>query len=186
MKLSARVIARARKVTLLATDVDGVMTDGRMFIGDGGDEVKAFHTRDGIGFNLARLAGLKLAMITGETSTIAKARGTKLGADSIVLGARRKGDVLEALAAEHGIALGAIAYVGDDLLDLPALQRAGLAIAVGDAVAEVKAAAHVVTRATGGHGAIREVVELILRSQGVWQQTVERFARDHGALRGPR
>jgi 3-deoxy-D-manno-octulosonate 8-phosphate phosphatase (KDO 8-P phosphatase) len=84
--------------------------------------------------------------------------------------------------AEHGLPGEAIAYVGDDLLDLPALQRAGLAIAVADAAAEVRAAAHVVTRARGGHGAVREAVELILRAQGTWTSTIETYTRDHGAL----
>jgi len=122
------------------------------------------------------------ARITAEQSPIAKTRGAKLGVDSVILGARRKGESVEALLAEHGLPAEAVAYVGDDLLDLPALQRAGLAVAVADAVAEVRAAAHVVTRARGGHGAIREAVELILRAQGSWTSTVEAYAQDHGAL----
>jgi 3-deoxy-D-manno-octulosonate 8-phosphate phosphatase (KDO 8-P phosphatase) len=176
----ADVTARARRVRLLVLDVDGVLTDGRMVLADDGREVKAFHTRDGIAFDLARRAGLRLALVTGERSTIAKARGEKLGVASIVLGARRKGEVVEALAAEHGLELTALAYVGDDLLDLPALQRVGLAVAVADAVAEVRAAAHVVTRARGGEGAVRECVELLLRAQGSWRAVADAFVRDHG------
>ena len=165
---------------LLAVDVDGVLTDGRMVLSDRGDELKAFHTRDGIAFDLARRAGLRLAMITGETSVIAKARGAKLGAE-VILGARRKGDTVEALLAQYELAGEQLAFIGDDLLDVPALQRAGLAIAVADAAAEVKKVAHVVTKHRGGHGAVREAVELILRAQGVWAKTVRAFLLEHGA-----
>lgn len=111
---------------------------------------------NGIAVALAKRAGILTAMITGETSPIAKARGAKLGVDSVVLGARRKGETVEALCAEHGVSADAVAYIGDDLLDIPAMQREGLAVAVADATAPVKAAAHLVTRARGGHGAVRE------------------------------
>jgi 3-deoxy-D-manno-octulosonate 8-phosphate phosphatase (KDO 8-P phosphatase) len=177
------VAARARKIRLLVMDVDGVLTDGRMVLSDKGDELKMFHTHDGIGLALAHRAGLKTAMVTGETSPIAKARGDKLGVGTVVLGARRKGEVVEALLAEAGLPAPALAYIGDDLLDIPALQRAGLAVAVADAAPDVKAVAHVVTDAPGGHGAVRECVELILRAQGVWARTVEAYVREHGGGR---
>jgi 3-deoxy-D-manno-octulosonate 8-phosphate phosphatase (KDO 8-P phosphatase) len=156
-----------------------------MILSEQGDELKAFHSHDGAAIALAQRAGLRTAMITGESSPIAKARGAKLGVDTVILGARRKGESVEALMAECGLPAEAVAYVGDDLLDLPALQRVGLAFAVADAVPEVKAAAHVVTRARGGHGAVRETVEFILRAQGTWRSTVEAYARDHGALPSP-
>ena len=174
------VAARARKIRLLVMDVDGVLTDGRMVLSDKGDELKMFHTHDGIGLALAHRAGLETALVTGETSPIAKARGEKLGVGTVVLGARRKGDVVDALLAEHGMSPDALAYIGDDLLDLPALQRAGLAVTVADAVADVKAVAHVVTKAPGGHGAVRECVELLLRAQGVWDTVYRAFVEDHG------
>ena len=180
------VTARARKIRLLVMDVDGVLTDGRMVLSDKGDELKMFHTHDGIGLALAHRAGLKTALVTGETSPIAKARGDKLGVGTVVLGARRKGDVVEALLAEAGLPPEALAYIGDDLLDLPALQRAGLAIAPADAIADVKAVAHVVTAAPGGHGAVRECVELLLRAQGVWDAVVRAFVEAHGGrVQGP-
>jgi 3-deoxy-D-manno-octulosonate 8-phosphate phosphatase (KDO 8-P phosphatase) len=179
------VTARARKIRLLVMDVDGVLTDGRMVLSDTGDELKMFHTHDGIGLALAHRAGLKTALVTGETSPIAKARGEKLGVDTVVLGARRKGDAVDALLAAAGLPAEALAYVGDDLLDVPALQRAGLAIAVADAVADVRACAHVVTAAPGGRGAVRECVELILRAQGSWDATVEAFVADHGGRGAP-
>jgi 3-deoxy-D-manno-octulosonate 8-phosphate phosphatase (KDO 8-P phosphatase) len=174
------VLARARRIRLLVLDVDGVLTDGRMVLSDKGDELKMFHTHDGIGLALAHRAGLKTAMVTGETSPIAKARGEKLGVDRVLLGVRRKAEALGALADEFGLAAEAVAFVGDDLLDLPALQRAGLAVAVADAVADVKAAAHVITKTPGGHGAVREVVALILTAQGLWRSTVDGYVRDHG------
>jgi 3-deoxy-D-manno-octulosonate 8-phosphate phosphatase (KDO 8-P phosphatase) len=174
------VAARARKIRLLVMDVDGVLTDGRMVLSDRGEELKMFHTHDGIGLALAHRAGLRTALITGETSPIAKARGEKLGVGTVVLGARRKGDVVDALLAEHGMSADALAYIGDDLLDLPALQRAGLAVTVADAVTDVKKIAHVVTKAAGGHGAVRECVELLLRAQGVWDAVYRAFVEEHG------
>lgn len=186
MRLSRAVRERARKVRLLVMDVDGVLTDGRMILSERGDELKAFHTHDGIAIALAKRARIRTAMITGETSPIAKTRGAKLGVDSVVLGARRKGETLEALCAEQGVPADAVAYIGDDLLDIPAMQRAGLAVAVASAAAAVKAAAHVVTRAPGGHGAVRECVEVILRAQGAWRQAVEAYVAEHGGLRSRR
>jgi 3-deoxy-D-manno-octulosonate 8-phosphate phosphatase (KDO 8-P phosphatase) len=174
------VASRARKIRLLVMDVDGVLTDGRMVLSDRGDELKMFHTHDGLGLALAHRAGLQTAMVTGETSPIAKTRGDKLGVGTVVLGARRKGEVVDALLAKAGLPAAALAYIGDDLLDIPALQRAGLAVAVADAVADVKAVAHIVVKAPGGHGAVRECVELILRAQRVWQSTVAAYVREHG------
>jgi 3-deoxy-D-manno-octulosonate 8-phosphate phosphatase (KDO 8-P phosphatase) len=174
------VAARARKVRLLAMDVDGVLTDGRMVLSERGDELKSFHSRDGVAVTLARRAGLRTAFVTGEKSAAAQARADKLGVDAVVLGARRKGEALEALCAQFGVALEASAYIGDDLLDVPALQRAGLAMAVADAAPEVIEIAHVVTRARGGQGALRECVETILRAQGTWTDAVEAYVTEHG------
>jgi 3-deoxy-D-manno-octulosonate 8-phosphate phosphatase (KDO 8-P phosphatase) len=185
--VSGEVVARAQKIRLLVMDVDGVLTDGRMILSDRGEELKMFHTHDGIGLALAHRAGLKTAMVTGETSPIAKARGEKLGVGTVVLGARRKGEVVEALLAEHGLSAEALAYIGDDLLDLPALQRAGLAVAPADAVPDVRAVAHLITRTPGGHGAVRECVEWLLRAQGVWDSVYRAFLEEHGGrVQGPR
>ena len=161
-------------------DVDGVLTDGRMILSEHGDELKSFHSHDGVAIALAKRAGIKTAMITAETGPIPKARAAKLGVDSVIVGARRKGESLEALMVEHGLPADAVAYIGDDLLDLPALQSAGLAVAVADAAPEVKAIADLVTKARGGHGVLRECVERILRAQGTWRVTVDAYVRDHG------
>ena len=121
------VAARARKVRLLVMDVDGVLTDGRMILSERGDELKAFHTHDGVAVALAKRGGLRTAMVTGESSPIAKTRGAKLGVDSVVLGARRKREVIEALCTEFDVPADGVAYIGDDLLDIPAMQMVGLA-----------------------------------------------------------
>ena len=172
--------ARARKIRLLIMDVDGVLTDGRMALTERGDELKSFSSRDGIAVALAHRAGITMALVTGESSTIGKVRGTRLGIDHVLLGARRKGESVDTLMREHGLSADAVAYVGDDLLDIPALQRCGLAVAVADAAPEVRTVAHFVTRARGGQGVVREVVELILRAQGAWKSTVDKYLEDHG------
>jgi 3-deoxy-D-manno-octulosonate 8-phosphate phosphatase (KDO 8-P phosphatase) len=173
-------VARARKVRFLVMDVDGVLTDGRMILSERGDELKAFHTRDGVAIALAKRAGWRTALVTGETSTIAKARGTKLGVDVVILGARRKAETVEALRAEYELSADAVAYIGDDLLDVPAMQRAGLAIAVADGSETVRRLAHAVTRAAGGQGAVREAIEWILRVQRRWGPVVDAYVREHG------
>ena len=147
VKRGRDVTRRARKIRLLVLDVDGVLTDGRMVISERGDELKFFHTHDGMGVNLARRSGIAVALVTGEKSTIAQARGAKLGIEDVVLGARRKGEVLESLTAKYDVRADEVAFMGDDLLDIPALQRAGLAVAPANAVTEARAVAHVVTRA---------------------------------------
>jgi 3-deoxy-D-manno-octulosonate 8-phosphate phosphatase (KDO 8-P phosphatase) len=178
--LPRRIAARARRIRALVLDVDGVLTDGRMVLSERGDELKGFHTHDGLAINFAKRAGLRVAFVTGEKATIAQHRGSKLGVDEILLGVRRKGDAVDALCARWDLTSDQVAYMGDDLIDIPALERVGLAMTVADAVAEVRAAAHVVMRARGGHGAVREAVELILRAQGRWGALVEEFVREHG------
>ena len=185
MKRSRDAVRRARGVRLLVLDVDGVLTDGRMVISERGDELKFFHTHDGMAVNLARLSGIKIALVTGEKSPIAQARGAKLGVEEVVLGARRKGEVLEGLMAKYGMPREATAFMGDDLIDIPALERAGLAVAPANAVPEVRATAHVVTRAAGGAGAVRECVEMIRRAQGRGRDAVHAFVREHGGDSGP-
>jgi 3-deoxy-D-manno-octulosonate 8-phosphate phosphatase (KDO 8-P phosphatase) len=180
VKRARDAAARARRVRLLVLDVDGVLTDGRMVISERGDELKFFHTHDGMGVNLARRCGIKVALVTGEKSPIAQMRGAKLGVEEVVLGARRKGEVLADLVTTLGVSVAETAFRGDDILDLPAMERAGLAIAPANAVADVRAMAHVVTRARGGDGAVRECVEMILRAQGQWRDAVRAYIRDHG------
>ena len=185
MRTRSGFTTRARRVRALVLDVDGVLTDGRMVLSERGDELKHFHTHDGLAVNLAKRAGFNVALVTGEKVSIAQQRGAKLGVDDVVLGARRKGEVVDELAAKWGLPLEALAYMGDDLIDIPALERVGLGLTVADAVPEVRATAHGVTRARGGQGAVREAVEAIFRAQGRWRSLVHDFVREHGGTRGP-
>jgi 3-deoxy-D-manno-octulosonate 8-phosphate phosphatase (KDO 8-P phosphatase) len=181
MKRARDTTKRARGIRLLVLDVDGVLTDGRMVLTERGDELKSFHTHDGMGVNIARRCGIKVVLVTGEKSTIGQARGTKLGVEEVVLGARRKGEVLDELMTKYGMRPEDVAYMGDDLIDIPALERVGLALAPANAVAEVRALAHVVTKAAGGAGAVREAVEIILGAQERWREAVRAFVREAGA-----
>lgn len=184
MKRSRDATARARRVRLLVLDVDGVLTDGRMVVSERGDELKFFHTHDGMGVNVAQRAGIKVVLVTGEKSPIAQTRGAKLGVAEVVLGARRKGEVIDGLLEKYGIPAAHAAFMGDDLLDISALERVGLAVAPANAVPEVRAIAHVVTRRAGGAGAVRECVEMILGAQGRWRDAVRQYVRDHGGKYG--
>jgi 3-deoxy-D-manno-octulosonate 8-phosphate phosphatase (KDO 8-P phosphatase) len=166
---------RCAKVALLVLDVDGVLTDGRIVYGTGGLEVKAFDVRDGSGLKLWHLAGKRSAVLTGRSSPVVSARAEELGVGRVVQGAADKLPAYELVLGEHGISAEGVCYVGDDVPDLAPLGRCGLAVAVADACAEVRAAAHYVTRAPGGRGAVREVIELILRCQGAWQGLVDQL-----------
>lgn len=158
---------RARAVRILFLDVDGVLTDGAMYYGDAGEALKRFHTRDGLGIRLLREAGVRVVLVTSEDSAIVLRRAEKLGLTEVHLGVQRKGVEVDRVLAEAGLSPEAAAYVGDDVNDCEALCRVGLAVAVADAEEPVKGAAHYVTRRPGGHGAVREVCDLILKAQGL-------------------
>lgn len=166
---------RARRVKLLIFDVDGVLTAGQLLFGPDGEALKIFHARDGLGINAAHRAGLKTALITGRESEMVRRRGTELSITDICQGAQDKIAHLERLLAKHNLTANEVAYTGDDLNDLAVMERAGLACAVANAAPEVKAAAHYVTGRAGGDGAVREVVELILKAQGKWPAIVESY-----------
>lgn len=167
--------ARCGRVEMLVLDVDGVLTDGRIIYGDTGIEVKAFHVRDGTGLKIWHAAGKRAAIVTGRTSRVVEVRAAELGIRAVVQGIADKGAAFRQVLGAAGLTPEQAAFVGDDLPDLPALLSSGLAVAVADACAEVRAAAHYVTRTAGGRGAVREVVELILRCQGHWARVVEQF-----------
>jgi 3-deoxy-D-manno-octulosonate 8-phosphate phosphatase (KDO 8-P phosphatase) len=160
---------------LLLLDVDGVLTDGSIVYADDGVEIKAFHVRDGSGLKLWQLQGKRAAVISGRRSRAVEVRATELGIDPVIQGAADKLAAYRQLLAGADLRPEQVAFVGDDLPDLPLLGNCGLAVAVADGCAEVRAAAHYVTRAPGGRGAVREVIELILRCQGRWQPVVERY-----------
>jgi 3-deoxy-D-manno-octulosonate 8-phosphate phosphatase (KDO 8-P phosphatase) len=166
---------RAAEVKLLLLDCDGVLTDGRITPVLGGDELKSFHTQDGHGLVMLHRAGLRSGIISGRTSRLVEARAADLGITYVRQGALDKLSIFDALLAEADVAPAEIAYVGDDVVDIPLMRRAGLAVAVADATADTREAAHYVTRLAGGFGAVREVCELILKAQGRWDELMKRY-----------
>jgi 3-deoxy-D-manno-octulosonate 8-phosphate phosphatase (KDO 8-P phosphatase) len=175
-KISPALKKRASAIKLFLCDVDGVLTDGSIFIG-GEREFKRFNIRDGLGLVLARRAGLKVGWVSARPSLATKLRAEELKIDFLVQQSDNtsKTQAVENLLAELKLNWRDVCFVGDDIIDLGPLKRAGLAIAVGDAVAEAKALAHHVTKNPGGRGAVRESVELILRAQNKRQPFVEKF-----------
>ncbi len=166
---------RCAAIELLVVDVDGVLTDGGIVYGSDGVELKRFHVRDGSGLKCWEKAGKRAAIVTGRSSSIVDRRAKELGIGFVVQGASEKLPAFRHLLAQTGVAPAQVCYVGDDLPDLPPMRHCGLAVAVADACAEVRADAHYVTQARGGQGAVREAIELILRSQGWWQSMVDRL-----------
>jgi len=166
---------RCRAIELLVLDVDGVLTDGGIVYADNDVELKAFHVRDGSGLKLWEAAGKQAAIVTGRTSRVVAVRAAEVGIGHVFQGAAEKRPAYRQLLSATGREPGQVCYVGDDLPDLAILGCCGLAVAVADACAEVVAAAQYVTRATGGRGAVREVIELILRCQGKWQPLIDRY-----------
>jgi 3-deoxy-D-manno-octulosonate 8-phosphate phosphatase (KDO 8-P phosphatase) len=169
------VLRRAARIKLLLMDCDGVLTDGRITLLGLSDEQKSFHTRDGHGLVLLHRAGLRSGIISGRTSVVVERRARELGITYLHQGTWDKIKEFEQVLAEAGVEETEVAYVGDDVVDIPLMLRAGLAVAVADAGAETQAAAHYVTKLPGGHGAIREVAELILKAQGRWAELMRRY-----------
>ena len=169
------LVEKARHITLVVFDVDGVLTDGGLILGPDGSEFKIFNVRDGQGLVMLRDSGCRVAVITARNSKIVAERMNSLGIEHVYQGQNDKGRTLVELMQKLGLTARQTAYVGDDLLDLPAMKRAGLAIAVADAHPAVKAEAHWVTAARGGHGAAREVCEFIMETQGTLQPAIRTY-----------
>lgn len=163
------------QVRLLLLDVDGVLTDGRVYYSDRGEELKAFHTQDGLGIRLLQKAGIQVGLITGRASEAVRRRARELDITLLFQGVRDKAALLEGISSETGVPTAEMAFVGDDLVDLPPMVRVGVAIAVANAVDEVKDAAAFTTRACGGSGAVREVAEAILMARGLWEPMLRKF-----------
>lgn len=168
---------RAARIKLLLMDCDGVLTDGRIWVLENNDDQKAFHTRDGLGIELLHRAGLRSGIISGRTSSALERRAQKLGVSFLWQGREDKRQAFADTLAQAAVSHEEVAFVGDDLTDLPLMNLSGLGVAVADAAAEVKAHAHYVTVAKGGRGAVREVVELILKAQGRWDEIVESYLK---------
>jgi len=172
---SSSLDAAFKRVRLLLCDVDGVLTDASVFIG-GSEEVKQFNIRDGLGLVRLRREGLKVGWISGRPSPATARRARELKIDFLQQEKGSKVSAVESLLAQTGFRWDEVCYVGDDIVDLGVLKRAGVAVAVADGVAEARAAADYVTRAGGGHGAVREVAELILKAQHQWARIVAEYA----------
>jgi len=160
-----RFLAQAAGVELVVMDVDGVLTDGRIVLTSGGEEAKCFNVKDGHGMVLAMRAGLKIAWVSGRFSEVTRIRAEELGIDNVSQGEREKLPVVKKLAASHGVTLDKVMYIGDDLVDVGAMEAVGLAVAVADACESALDIAHWVTRRRGGHGAVREVLDLVMRAR---------------------
>jgi 3-deoxy-D-manno-octulosonate 8-phosphate phosphatase (KDO 8-P phosphatase) len=173
----ATLASRCAPVELLVLDVDGVLSDGRIIFAGADVEAKAFHARDGSGLKFWREAGKRVAIISGRSSPAVTRRAGELGIDIVVQAAADKRAALQSILTTVGLRPEQTAAIGDDLPDLPVLCNVGLALAVADAGSEVRQAAHYVTQAPGGRGAVREAIELVLRCQGKWQRVVDQFLR---------
>ena len=161
-----RIRERIKRVKMLLLDVDGVMTDGGVILGPGRIELKRFNTYDGLGIALAKAAGLLVGILTARNSEVVRRRAKELRIDEVLQGFVHKEEGYEAILKKYRLKDEEIAYVGDDLLDIPILKRAGLSICVANGVAEAKRVSHYVTRRKGGDGAVREVVDMLLAGMG--------------------
>lgn len=171
--MRVEILERAAKIKLAIFDVDGVLTDGRLYFDEHGGEFKSFHSRDGLGINLLRQTGVEVAVISGRVSKSVNHRMQSLGIERVFQGQKNKLLAYDSLREELGLLPDQVAHVGDDLIDLPLLRRVGLAVAVADAHPAILPFAHWRTEKPGGAGAAREVCDLIMRAQGALQHIVE-------------
>ncbi len=175
MTISDDVIARAKKIKLIIFDVDGVMTDGGLIIGDDGLEYKSFNTQDGLGMKLLKASGVEMAIITGRTSRVVTKRAENTGVAHFYQGVDDKLVAFNDLISKLNISAEACAFMGDDVVDLPPMLRCGLSVTVPAAPDCVKQRAHLTTVREGGHGAVREVCELLMHAQGTYDAQFSQF-----------
>lgn len=174
---SSELGRRAGVIKMLLLDVDGVMTDGKIILSGFGDELKQFNVQDGMGVTLARAAGLKVGILTGRSSGAVHKRAEELKMDVVIQGAARKSEGLIQVLGEYKLAMEEIAYIGDDVPDLPVLRKIGLPIAVANACDEVKAASVYVTSRAGGDGAVREAIDWLLALRGQKESVYEELSK---------
>jgi 3-deoxy-D-manno-octulosonate 8-phosphate phosphatase (KDO 8-P phosphatase) len=175
LTINKDLIRRLQNIKLLILDVDGVMTDGGLTIGDDGQEYKTFHAHDGLGMKLLKASGVSLAIITGRTSNVVKKRAESTGVTHFYQGAEDKLEAFRDLMQSSGLQAEQCAFMGDDVVDLPPMLQCGLAIAVPDSPRLLLERVHYVTRKAGGHGAVREVCELIMQAQGSFDAQMAQF-----------
>ncbi len=178
LKISPALKKRAAQISLILMDVDGTMTDGSVTLLSQNDgtalEIKTFDAHDGQGLTLAQTAGLRTGCITGRESAALLRRAHEMKMEFIYMKQPVKMPAYEEIIQKAGVSDSAVAFIGDDLPDIPLLRRVGLAVAVGDAVPEVKKVAHYTTKALAGRGAVREAIELVLKSKGIWEAMIDK------------
>lgn len=174
-KAPAGFLRRLRRVKLLLCDVDGVLTDGTVLLGDG-KEYKAFNIQDGLGMILLMRSGIKVGWVSNRASPVTEQRATELHISHLAQGKMNKVEAAEAILKAEQLTWADACYIGDDVVDLGVLKRAGVAVAVANAIDEAKALAHYVTERAGGDGAVREMVKLILVAQRKWNPVIEHFS----------
>lgn len=173
--ISPGVVARARKIRLLALDVDGVMTDGRLYYDQAGQEMKAFSTRDGLGIKALQGSGIRVALITGRESPMVNWRANELGIEFVFQGAGDKNQALLELLTAADVSVEEVCYAGDDWIDLPVLERVGFSVSVADADPVVRQRVHWVSPEAGGMGAVRSICNLILAAQGLDEKLLREY-----------
>lgn len=166
---------RCQPIELLLSDVDGVLTDGGVIFNNQGIEIKQFHIRDGLGIKLWQRVGHRFGIVTGRASHIVKLRALELAIELVRQGVEDKWPVVQQMLTDLQLAPEQVAFIGDDLPDLPVMGRVGLGVAVADAVGELHQAAHYTTRCPGGRGAVRETIEVVLKAQGRWPALLQRY-----------
>lgn len=173
--MNTTLAKKLQKVVLLVLDVDGVLTDGKIIIDDSGNESKHFHVRDGHGLKLLLRGGIDVALLTGRTSKVVQHRARELGITAVYQGARDKAKIMEEILDTRKVSGGCVAYVGDDIVDIPVFGMVGFSAAVADAPDYVKERADYTTEKRGGEGAVREICEMILSAREVWDTVTERY-----------
>lgn len=167
--------SRIARIKMVVMDVDGVLTDGRIILGNYGDELKFFDVQDGLGMVMMRRAGLKTIIVTSKKSRINQKRAKEVQVVKIFQKVSDKLKVVEKVARKHQITMDEVCFIGDDLIDLPVIRRAGFSVAVRNAVEDVKKHANLITENNGGRGAVRELADLILKTQGKWTEVTQRY-----------
>jgi 3-deoxy-D-manno-octulosonate 8-phosphate phosphatase (KDO 8-P phosphatase) len=170
------LIDKAKRIKLLILDVDGVMTDGSIILDNEGNELKRFHVRDGHGIKMLGKAGVAVAIITGRHSKVVEKRAQELGISEVYQRCHIKSVAYEHILEKFGLSDAEVAYIGDDIVDIPILRKVGLPVVVSDAAEDAKTKALMVTRNPGGRGAIREVTDFVLKARGLWDGLIEEYS----------
>ena len=173
--LDEKLLEKIKRIKLLILDVDGVLTDGKIIMDDLGNETKNFDVRDGHGLKLLMRYGVDVAILTGRRSKVVENRAKDLGIGEVYQGTKNKVEVLEGILRRRNIGSNNVAYIGDDIVDIPLFKKVGFSVTVADAMVYAKKAADYITDKNGGRGAVREICEIILQTQGKWEEIASRY-----------